>query len=265
MKGLAIGKGLFFPIFILALAVIALFYLFNLAGPTFAQTCVSQGTGCPAGKSPCGSCTTAPGTQCQGTACVTRGSSCPQGTSPVGTCINAPGSLCSGHGQTCYASCPSGSSAIASCFGAPGTWCAGTECRPQGFSCRFGMIPVGSCPAAGVMCCIAPSTGPGGTGVRAFGTITLPAVGVLNIGRLAANFLTIAFFAAALYFLIQVVIGGISWINAGGDPKALEAARGRITHAVIGLVIVVGAFVLSLLVTRVLGINVFRLGGISIN
>ena len=78
-----------------------------------------------------------------------------------------------------------------------------------------------------------------------------------NLGDLVADFITLAFLAAGIFFLIQVVIGGISWISAGGDPKALEAARARITNAIIGLVIVVAAFAVSLIVTTVLGINIF--------
>ena len=78
-----------------------------------------------------------------------------------------------------------------------------------------------------------------------------------NLADLVANFVRLAFLAAGIFFLVQVVIGGISWISAGGDPKALEAARARITNAIIGLVIVVAAFAVSLMVTTVLGINIF--------
>jgi hypothetical protein len=85
-----------------------------------------------------------------------------------------------------------------------------------------------------------------------------------NLGDLVANFVTLAFLAAAIFFLVQVVIGGISWINAGGDPKALEAARARITNAAIGLIIIVAAFAVSLIVTTVLGINIFGPEGVTI-
>ncbi|MEX0622068.1 MAG: hypothetical protein WD187_03750 [Candidatus Woykebacteria bacterium] len=96
------------------------------------------------------------------------------------------------------------------------------------------------------------------------GKIALPSLAFLNIGGIVGNLLTIAFFAAALFFLIQVAIGGISWINAGGDPKTLEAARGRITNAVIGIVIVAAAFAITIIVTTALGINIFKAGGITI-
>ncbi len=89
-----------------------------------------------------------------------------------------------------------------------------------------------------------------------------PDLGIIDInvpplGKLMGNLVLVAFVVAALFFLFQVIIGGISWINAGGDPKALDAARSRITNAVIGLIIVVAAFAVSLIVTTVLGINIF--------
>ncbi len=85
-----------------------------------------------------------------------------------------------------------------------------------------------------------------------------------NLADLVATFVRLAFLAAGIFFLVQVIIGGISWINAGGDPKALEAARARITNAVIGLVIVVAAFAVSLIMTTVLGINIFGPEGVTI-
>lgn len=78
-----------------------------------------------------------------------------------------------------------------------------------------------------------------------------------NLGEIVASLLNIAYVAAGVFFLIQVVIGGIQWINAGGDPKNLESARGRITNAVIGLVIVVAAFAITLIFTTLLGVNIF--------
>ena len=96
------------------------------------------------------------------------------------------------------------------------------------------------------------------------GKITLPSPDFLNIGGIVANLITIAFFAAALFFLVQVAIGGISWINAGGDEKAMQGARGRITNAVIGLVIVAAAFAITIIVTTALGINIFSGAVISI-
>jgi len=84
-----------------------------------------------------------------------------------------------------------------------------------------------------------------------------------DFGPLLANALVILFFFAAVLAFIFIVIGGIQWITAGGDKMAAQSARDRITAAVVGLVIVVAAFALSLIVLNVLGINIFRAGGIT--
>lgn len=94
------------------------------------------------------------------------------------------------------------------------------------------------------------------TGKGGVGKINLP-IPFDNLGEVVSGLLNIAYVAAGIFFLIQVVIGGISWINAGGDPKNLESARGRITNAVIGLVIVVAAFAITLIFTTLLGVNIF--------
>lgn len=56
--------------------------------------------------------------------------------------------------------------------------------------------------------------------------------------------LLIAFVAA----FIMLIIGGLRWIFAGGDEKAVAGARGMITAALIGLVIVLVAFAIIRLV-----------------
>ena len=90
----------------------------------------------------------------------------------------------------------------------------------------------------------------------ALGRIALPG-GIPDLGEIVANLAVIAFVAAAIFFFIQIVIAGIAYINAGGDPKSMEAARNRITSAMIGLGIVVGAFAITVIVTTILGINIF--------
>src|SRR4030043_158737 len=87
---------------------------------------------------------------------------------------------------------------------------------------------------------------------------------VLDPGTVVRNLVIVAFFAAGLFFFIQVLVGGLSWINAGGDPKAMDSARSRITNAVIGLVIVAASFGIALIVTSALGINIFQPGGVPL-
>lgn len=77
-----------------------------------------------------------------------------------------------------------------------------------------------------------------------------------NLGDLFSVLLTITFFLAGLAFFINLLVGGMQWIASGGDPKALESARGRIMHALVGLLIVVAAFSVALIIETTLGIKI---------
>lgn len=44
--------------------------------------------------------------------------------------------------------------------------------------------------------------------------------------------------------LILLIVGGIQYMSSGGDKIAVEASRGRITAAVVGLLIVFGAYLI---------------------
>lgn len=78
-----------------------------------------------------------------------------------------------------------------------------------------------------------------------------------NLGKIISNLLLLLFFVAALLSFLFIVIGGIQWITAGGDKAAASAARDRITAAVVGLLIVVAAFAVTIIISTVLGINIF--------
>lgn len=84
------------------------------------------------------------------------------------------------------------------------------------------------------------------------GTIDEPAVFFGNI----INGLTVI---AGTIALVYLVIGGIRYIMSGGDKVGVEAAREQITAAIVGLVIVFGAWFLITVVGRILGFDVLNL------
>ncbi|OGY24065.1 MAG: hypothetical protein A2172_00780 [Candidatus Woykebacteria bacterium RBG_13_40_15] len=92
---------------------------------------------------------------------------------------------------------------------------------------------------------------------------TAPA-NIPSLGEMLSNILVLLFFFAALLAFVFIVIGGIQWITAGGDKQAAASARDRITAAVIGLVIVVAAFAITVLITSALHINIFAPEGIKL-
>ncbi len=81
------------------------------------------------------------------------------------------------------------------------------------------------------------------------GSIT--GVAIENIPQFIINFLFIIGIIIAVAFLIY---GGIKWILSGGDEKQVEAARNHIIAAIVGLIIVVGAFFIISVVFSILGV-----------
>lgn len=59
---------------------------------------------------------------------------------------------------------------------------------------------------------------------------------------------------AVIWFIIQIIFAGYSFISSQGDPKVMEASRKRLTEGVLGLVIVVVAVGLASLLATLAGI-----------
>jgi len=51
----------------------------------------------------------------------------------------------------------------------------------------------------------------------------------------------LAFVVGVIVFLFIILIGGIQWISSGGDKAGIEAARGKILNAVVGLIVLFAA------------------------
>ncbi len=54
----------------------------------------------------------------------------------------------------------------------------------------------------------------------------------------------------------MLVIGGIQYAMSGGDKAQAQAAKDRITNALIGIVVVASAFAIKALITSVFGIKI---------
>lgn len=80
--------------------------------------------------------------------------------------------------------------------------------------------------------------------------------GVEDIGGLISAGINAAIIIAALLTFVFLIWGGIQWLTSGGDKTAYEAARGRITAALIGLAIVASAFALMKIIEAFFGVNI---------
>jgi len=61
---------------------------------------------------------------------------------------------------------------------------------------------------------------------------------------------------------IMLLVGGFHFLLSGGDPKKLEAAKGTLTSAIIGLVVIVAAYLIikTIEVTTGAPVTQFKLG-----
>lgn len=96
-------------------------------------------------------------------------------------------------------------------------------------------------------------------GLGPLGTFTNDALGVgafktfnVLISQIVA-FLTVG---GAIWFIIQIFIGALGWLSAGGDKQHLETAKKRLLDAVTGLLILVLAYSFIYIVGNFLGINI---------
>lgn len=90
-------------------------------------------------------------------------------------------------------------------------------------------------------------------------------LGDLTFGELIGGLIRISLVVAAVVFFFVLVIGGIRWILSGGDKQATEAARGQITAALVGLVIVFAAWAIVQLIETLFGVQILNLDIGTIN
>lgn len=70
---------------------------------------------------------------------------------------------------------------------------------------------------------------------------------------------------AAIWFIFQFIIAGYQWIQSGGEKNNIEQARDKITNSLIGLIIVVSAWIIIGVIGKILGLNILNPGEILIN
>ena len=94
-------------------------------------------------------------------------------------------------------------------------------------------------------------------------SLTDIAYGMGSLGDLIGNVAGFGIVLGAVFCLLWLLLGGISWITSSGDKAKLEQARDQITQALVGLAIVMSVWGLWLLITqRFFGLTLAG-GGIS--
>ncbi len=72
---------------------------------------------------------------------------------------------------------------------------------------------------------------------------------VQSLETLFKNIIGAVVSLTGIALFIMLLVGGFSFLFSGGDQKKLEQARGTVTNAIIGLVIVVAAYLIIRIVS----------------
>ena len=83
-------------------------------------------------------------------------------------------------------------------------------------------------------------------------SIESSAAGIENVISIVIGFLTVV---GGILFLVWLIIGTFTWITAEGKPEKMEKARNHITQAITGLIILVGAYAITALISTLLGLD----------
>lgn len=79
--------------------------------------------------------------------------------------------------------------------------------------------------------------------------------GVSNLEKIISSVIGILSVIAVIYFAIQIILAGYSFLSSQGDEKKLEVARTRLTNGILGLTIVIIALGVASLLASLLGIK----------
>ena len=93
-------------------------------------------------------------------------------------------------------------------------------------------------------------------------TTTDPTTALPKFVAKAISFIFVIAVVVAIFFLLW---GALKWIYSGGDKAAIESARGTITAAVVGLVILFLVFLIFTVVLKFFNINIIDINLPSIN
>jgi hypothetical protein len=74
------------------------------------------------------------------------------------------------------------------------------------------------------------------------GTINPGPMGNLTFTGVVSWAVSLIFFVAGMFALVQLVLGGLDWVGSGGEEKKLESARKRIMAAAIGIIMTIVVF-----------------------
>ncbi len=83
-----------------------------------------------------------------------------------------------------------------------------------------------------------------------------------SFGALIGQIMSIAMTIAAILLLLYFVWGAIEWAASGGDKSKIEKARGRISNAITGIIVLSSTAAVIMIVQSFLGIEILKFTGL---
>jgi hypothetical protein len=77
-----------------------------------------------------------------------------------------------------------------------------------------------------------------------------------HFSGIASTVVNVLFTVAGLLFFVMIVISGIKMITAGDDKEKFSSAKATLTHAVLGIVIVIASYLILSIILGILGVNI---------
>lgn len=79
-------------------------------------------------------------------------------------------------------------------------------------------------------------------------------IGTTTLGTILTKVVPYVFSGAGIALFIYLILGAFQFLASGGEPKAVEGARNKITNAIIGFIIIFAAFLITKVLEEVLGL-----------
>ena len=76
-----------------------------------------------------------------------------------------------------------------------------------------------------------------------------------KVTEIIAGLIPYLFAAAGALLLLYLIYGGFSYITSAGDPKKTQVAKGIITNAIVGVLIVIFAYIIVQVIALVFNIT----------